>query len=114
MPHILIVDDDDAFRESLAETLGDLGHTVIEASGGRQALECFASGVLIDCAWLDYVSSAGLRVFLIATRAAKRGGIAFAVCGLRPAVREVFEISGFGQLMAVHSDRSLALARMPS
>jgi DNA-binding NtrC family response regulator len=54
MPHILIVDDDDAFRESLAETLGDLGHTVIEASGGRQALECFASGVPIDCAFLDF------------------------------------------------------------
>lgn len=27
MAHILIVDDDDAFRESLAETLGDWGTT---------------------------------------------------------------------------------------
>jgi anti-anti-sigma factor len=71
------------------------------------------TGVLIDCAELDYVSSAGLRVFLIATRAAKRTGVAFAVCSLTPAVKEVFAISGFGQLVSVHADRALAIARMP-
>lgn len=31
MAHILIVDDDAAFRESLGETLQDLGHTVLQA-----------------------------------------------------------------------------------
>lgn len=31
MAHILIVDDDAAFRESLSETLHDLGHTVLQA-----------------------------------------------------------------------------------
>ncbi len=31
MAHILIVDDDAAFRESLGETLHDLGHTVLQA-----------------------------------------------------------------------------------
>jgi anti-anti-sigma factor len=71
-------------------------------------------GVLVDCAGLDYVSSAGLRVFLVATRAAKRSGIALAVCSLQPAVREVFDISGFGQLLAVHADRTAALAQMPA
>jgi anti-anti-sigma factor len=71
-------------------------------------------GVLIDCAGLDYVSSAGLRVFLVATRAAMRSGVAFAVCGLRPAVREVFDVSGFGKLLAVHADRSHAIAQMPA
>ena len=69
-------------------------------------------GVLIDCAGLDYVSSAGLRVFLIAARAAKRAGIAFGVCDLKPSVREVFEISGFRELMPVHADRPQALAQM--
>jgi anti-anti-sigma factor len=71
-----------------------------------------STGVLIDCAGLDYVSSAGLRVFLLATRVAMRSGVAFAVCSLRPAVREVFDVSGFGQLIAVHADRSHAIAQM--
>jgi serine/threonine-protein kinase RsbW len=66
--------------------------------------------VMIDCSALDYVSSAGLRVFLLAARAAERAGISFALCALTPAVREVFELSGFARLMAVHADRAAALA----
>jgi anti-sigma regulatory factor (Ser/Thr protein kinase) len=63
---------------------------------------------MIDCCALDYVSSAGLRVFLVAARAAARAGITFALCALTPAVREVFELSGFARLMAVHADRAAA------
>ena len=70
-------------------------------------------GMIIDCAALDYVSSAGLRVFLLVARGAKRTGVALALCSLKPAVREVFDISGFGQLIALYADRAAALARMP-
>ena len=38
MAAILIVDDDDAFRASLAETLLDEGHTALEAASGEAAL----------------------------------------------------------------------------
>jgi CheY-like chemotaxis protein len=34
MSTILIVDDDDAFRESLAETIADLGHSIVQATNG--------------------------------------------------------------------------------
>jgi len=67
--------------------------------------------VIIDCTALDYVSSAGLRVFLLAARASQRAGIAFALCALQPAVREVFELSGFSRIITVHADRPTALAR---
>jgi serine/threonine-protein kinase RsbW len=66
--------------------------------------------LIVDCAALDYVSSAGLRVFLLSARAAQRAGITFALCALQPAVREVFEVSGFSRIMAVHADRPTALA----
>lgn len=68
------------------------------------------AGVIIDCAGLDYVSSAGLRVFLLAARASQRAGIAFAMCALKPAVREVFDVSGFSRVIAVSADRAAALA----
>jgi anti-anti-sigma factor len=71
------------------------------------------AAVIIDCAGLDYVSSAGLRVFLLAARTAQRGGVRFAMCSLQPAVREVFELSGFSRVIAVHTDRAAALAPMP-
>jgi CheY-like chemotaxis protein len=54
MTRILIVDDDDAFRESLAETLTDLGHETIEASNGHDALRIFATDAPLDCAFLDF------------------------------------------------------------
>ena len=38
MPHILLVDDDDAFRKMLRLTLEQMGHSVTEARNGRDAL----------------------------------------------------------------------------
>lgn len=38
MATILIVDDDAALREGLAETVADLGHRPVGASNGRMAL----------------------------------------------------------------------------
>ncbi|MBS0396303.1 MAG: STAS domain-containing protein [Proteobacteria bacterium] len=73
------------------------------AAGGPGAL-------LLDCAGLDYVSSAGLRVFLIAAKGCQRGGRVLALCALQPAVREVFDLSGFSRLFAIHPDRAAALA----
>jgi len=70
------------------------------------------AAVIIDCTSLDYVSSAGLRVFLLGARASQRAGIPFALCALQPAVREVFELSGFSRIIAVHADRPTALARV--
>jgi serine/threonine-protein kinase RsbW len=90
------------------------------AAGFQQRVEEALAGsgtapaaVIIDCTALDYVSSAGLRVFLLAARASQRAGIPLALCALQPAVREVFELSGFSRIIAVHADRPTALARAP-
>jgi DNA-binding NtrC family response regulator len=52
MPSILIVDDDAALRDSLAETVRDLGHEARPAASGREALGILTSekihGVLLD------------------------------------------------------------------
>ncbi len=103
---------------SLVIPEGRLDHT---ASGGfQQQLEAAIAGsgsaptaVIVDCAALDYVSSAGLRVFLQAARAAERARIRFALCALRPAVREVFDLSGFSRILTVHPDRNQALTGTP-
>jgi anti-anti-sigma factor len=72
-----------------------------------------SAAVIIDCGSLEYVSSAGLRVFLLGARAAQKAGIAFALCDLKPAVREVFDLSGFSRVLAVHPDRATALGQGP-
>jgi two-component system NtrC family response regulator len=52
MARLLIVDDDTTFRETLAETLEDLGHTVDQAAGGAEALERLPQRGF-DAAFLD-------------------------------------------------------------
>lgn len=71
------------------------------------------AGLLIECAGLDYVSSGGLRVFLLAARAAQRTGVTFALCALKPSVNEVFALSGFNQIIPTFADRAAALEQMP-
>ncbi len=41
MPKVLVIDDDPAFRDTLAETLRDLGHDVVEAANGEAGLARF-------------------------------------------------------------------------
>ena len=85
------------FQEALERALGAPGKA--------------PAALIIDGAALEYVSSAGLRAVLLAARAAQRAGVPFALCGLQPAVREVFDLSGFSRIIAVHPDRATALAQ---
>lgn len=67
--------------------------------------------LVIDCALLSYISSAGLRAFLVAARSAKTRQVGLLACGLSPAVQEVFDLSGFSQLIPLCSDLNQALSR---
>jgi stage II sporulation protein AA (anti-sigma F factor antagonist) len=92
----------------------DFGAAASFQSELEMALAGGPAGMIIDCAGLDYVSSAGLRAVLLVSRSAKRTGVALLLCSLRPAVKEVFDISGFSQIIAVCADRTAALAKMPA
>ena len=52
MPRILIVDDDDAIRESIRLALTSVGIEAIEANCGGQAFEV-SRGRALDCAIID-------------------------------------------------------------
>src|SRR5262249_22493751 len=45
---VLLVDDDDLVRETIAAELESAGHAVVAASGGTQALELLAGGDRVD------------------------------------------------------------------
>lgn len=63
----------------------------------RQVSALISSGVhtlIFDLSGLEYVSSAGLRVFIIAAKKLKAGGGVARFTDLSPAVHEVFQISG--------------------
>jgi two-component system NtrC family response regulator len=53
MAHLLVVDDDAAFRETLAETLQGLGHAATEVGNGTDALTALRSS-RFDAVFLDH------------------------------------------------------------
>ncbi|SFM75079.1 sigma-54 dependent transcriptional regulator [Variovorax sp. OV329] len=53
MAKLLIVDDDTAFRETLAETLQSLGHDTVEAADGERALDAMQR-TRFDAVFLDH------------------------------------------------------------
>lgn len=59
MANVLIVDDDAALREGLAETVADLGHAPRTAASGRKAMEALAADD-IDCVLLDLRMPGGM------------------------------------------------------
>lgn len=91
---------------------GRLDSTSSAAAEGEVVghLDGGAAHVVMDFADLDYISSAGLRVVLIAAKRVKAAGGAMVLCGLRPHIREVFEISGFLSILTVADDRAAAVA----
>lgn len=68
--------------------------------------------VVLDLSKLEYISSAGLRVLMIAAREAKaRQGKLIAVA-LQPVVREIFEISKFTLVFELFDSVQHALQRI--
>jgi len=66
-----------------------------------QAIDDGSKSMILDFKNLDYISSAGLRVILKATKALKRENGNIILCDMQDYVKEVFEISGFDSLMPI-------------
>lgn len=54
MLRVLVVDDEPLIRWSLAETLSEMGHVVVEAGDGVSAIRALDEGAPFDAVVLDY------------------------------------------------------------
>jgi len=75
----------------------------------REILAGGARRLMMDFSGLDYMSSAGLRIVLLAAKRMKAIGGKLVICGLNDTITEVFEISGFLASLNVVPDRPAAL-----
>jgi len=70
-----------------------------------------ANQLLLDLSELDYISSAGLRVVLIAAKRLRQSAGLLVLCGIQKPIREVFDLSGFLNILSVVDTREQALLR---
>lgn len=63
-----------------------------------KAVENVAGDIILDCAEMEYISSAGLRSFITLLKRAKATGHSLEIVGLQPSIRPVFDMTGFSTL----------------
>ena len=88
-----------------AQTFGDFDLAMLDllprvADGGTMVL---------DLAALEYISSAGLRSILAATKKLKAQNGSLALCALSGLVEEVVTVSGFDNILQVFPDLDQAM-----
>ncbi len=85
--------------ESFKETL------LRVVAGARNAL-------ILDLSEVDYISSAGLRSMMIASKAGKPNGVTLGIAAMRPVVREIFAISRFDLVFPCFDTTRDAIAKL--
>ena len=57
--------------------------------------------LIMDCSQMEYISSSGLRVVLMAHKSISANGGRFIIRNLSKEVRSVFDITGFSRILTV-------------
>ncbi len=68
--------------------------------------------MLIDLGGIQYVSSAGLRVFLMLAKKLQKSQGKLVLCNMSSGVREVFDIAGFSRILRIEPDQAAGLAAL--
>jgi len=74
-----------------------------------EVIEGGGTKIILDCSKLNYISSSGLRVFLIVQKRMMSIKGQFRLCSLQPGIKEIFDISGFSSIFSLFSDMEAAI-----
>lgn len=76
--------------------------TAPEFMSATEQLRALKNGsICIDCKKMEYISSTGLRAFVILLKTAKANNTTLTIKNLVPAVKEVFDITGFSHIFHI-------------
>lgn len=95
----------------LLQVVGRLDTTQSD-SFEKQIMEILDQGhekIILDCKGLNYISSSGLRIFLIMQKKMMGAGGQFKICSLQPSIKEIFDMSGFTMIFSIYQDVDEAL-----
>ncbi|MEO9966046.1 MAG: STAS domain-containing protein [Reichenbachiella sp.] len=86
----------------------DASSSIHLEEGLKNAMQA-SKKIIVDLAELEYISSAGLGVFMSIIQELDNQNIKFIIYGMAPKVYEVFEILGLNQLISIKKDKEEAL-----
>ncbi len=97
---------------TVVEVRGRVDSTTAPALGERltATLDAPERRVVLDLTQLEYISSAGFRVLLLAARRAEEARSRFVLCGVSGKVRQLFDLGGFLDLFPISASRDDAIA----
>jgi anti-anti-sigma factor len=78
----------------------------------RQTVDGGTRDLVVDFTDVEYISSAGLRVFLLLAKRMRDLQGRIVLCGMPGPVRQVFRLAGFMPLFVVEPSRDAALAKL--
>jgi anti-anti-sigma factor len=68
--------------------------------------------LLVDMSGVEYISSGGLRSFLITLKEVKKREGKMCLCDLTPSVSKVFKLAGFNTIFDIRSGRDETIAAL--
>ena len=98
---VLILEVKGRIDSATAPALGERLTALLTGAGRR---------LVLDLAQLEYISSAGFRVLLLAGKRADAGESRLVLCGVSGKVRQLFDIGGFLDLFSITGSREEGIA----
>lgn len=77
----------------------------------QKAVDSGSVRIVVNCEKLNYISSAGLGVFMSFIEEARESGGDIKICCLTPKVKHTFEILGFQDIFDMLDDQQTAVQR---
>lgn len=68
--------------------------------------------IVVDFSQVSYISSAGLRVLIYASKAVVKNEGAFSICSVNENIEKIFQVSGLACLFDIHKNVDASLSSM--
>jgi anti-anti-sigma factor len=98
-------------QPTILELVGQIDNTTAEGIESRvgAALDGKPPALVLDFTKVTFVSSAGLRVLLMAAKRCRKDNVAIALHSIAPPIAEVFAQSGLDAFLPTYESRAAAL-----
>ena len=106
--------EDIAGEVTVLEVTGRIDSTTAPVLGEKLtgALATPQRRLVLDLRQLEYISSAGFRVLLLAAKRAEEAGSRFVLCSVSGKVRQLFDLGGFLDLFPISASREEGIAAL--